>query len=142
MRHRKNTVKLNRTTTHRNTMFANMLKALIEHERIETTIPKARGLKRYADQMITLAKANDLSARRRANAFLQVRFNPLTPKQARQAKAGDTGAYNTDRRIINKLFSDLGPRFANRKGGYTRMTKLGVRQGDNTQTCLVEYLPA
>ena len=142
MRHRKNTVKLNRTTTHRNTMFANMLKSLIEHERIETTLPKAKALKRYADQMITLAKEDNLAARRRANARLQVRFNALTPKEARLAKEGDTSAFNGDRRVINKLFGDLGPRFANRQGGYTRVTKLSVRQGDNGQTCIIEYLPA
>ena len=142
MRHRKNTTKLNRTTTHRNTMFSNMLKSLIEHERIETTVPKARALKRYADQMITIAKENNLAAKRRAIAKLRVRYNALTPKEARQAKAGDTSAFNTDRRVVDKLFTDLGPRFANRKGGYTRVTKLGVRQGDNCQTCIIEYLPS
>ncbi len=142
MRHRKNTVKLNRTTTHRNTMFANMLKSLIEHERIETTLPKAKALKRYADHMITLAKENNLSSRRRVTAELQIRFNALTPKETRLAKEGDTSAYNGDRRVISKLFGDLGPRFANRQGGYTRVTKLSVRQGDNAQTCIIEYLPA
>jgi large subunit ribosomal protein L17 len=123
-------------------MFANMLKSLIEHERIETTLPKAKALKRYADHMITLAKENNLSSRRRVTAELQIRFNALTPKETRLAKEGDTSAYNGDRRVISKLFGDLGPRFANRQGGYTRVTKLSVRQGDNAQTCIIEYLPA
>lgn len=142
MRHRKNTTKLNRTTSHRLAMFSNMLKSLIEHERIETTVPKAKALKRYADKMITLAKENTLASKRRANAQLRVRFNALTPKEARLAKEGDLSAYNTDRKVVGKLFNELGPRFANRKGGYTRMTKLSFRQGDNTQTCVIEYLPA
>jgi large subunit ribosomal protein L17 len=141
MRHRKNTCKLNRTTSHRRCMFANMLKALIEHERIETTVPKAKALRRYADQMVTLAKENTLASRRRAIASLMVRFNALTPKEAREAKEGDTSAYNTDRKVIDKLFAQLGPRFKSRQGGYTRVIKKGFRQGDNASTCIIEYLP-
>jgi large subunit ribosomal protein L17 len=119
-----------------------MLKSLIEHERIETTIPKAKALKREADKIITLAKENTLQSRRRAIAELQVRFNALTPKEARQAKAGDTSAYNTDRQVIGKLFDELGPRFKERQGGYTRILRTGRRQGDNATTCFIEYLDA
>lgn len=121
-------------------MFANMLKSLIENERIETTVAKAKALRRYADQMITLAKKNTLAARRQAIAEMMVRFNTLTDKEARAAKAGDISAYNTDRQVIDKLFGDLGVRFAARNGGYTRIIKSSRRVGDNAQTCVIEYL--
>lgn len=140
MRHRKDTCKLNRTTSHRRCMFANMLKSLIDLGQIETTVPKAKALRRHADRMITLAKKNTLAARRQAISQMMINFNSLTPKQARAAKAGDTSAYNTDRRVIGKLFDDLGPRFASRNGGYTRIIKSQRRVGDNAQTCLIEYL--
>lgn len=140
MRHRKNTCKLNRTSSHRRALFANMMKSLIEHGRIETTVPKAKALKSIADKIITLAKENTLHSRRRAIAELQVRYNALTPKEARAAKTGDTSSYNTDRQVIEILFNDLGPRFQSRNGGYTRILRLGRRQGDNASTCLIEYL--
>lgn len=139
MRHRNRTCKLNRTTSHRRCMFANMLKSLITNESIQTTVPKAKALRRYADQMITLAKKGTLAARRQAIAELMVRFNKLTPKEARLAKEGITHAYNDDRLVIGKLF-DLAERFAQRNGGYTRIIKQGYRVGDNAQTCLIEYL--
>ncbi|CAF23158.1 50S ribosomal protein L17 [Candidatus Protochlamydia amoebophila] len=140
MRHLNQTCKLNRTTSHRRCMFANMLKSLISNERIETTVPKAKALRRYADRMITLAKKNTLSARRQAIAELMIRFNPLTPKEQRAAKEGNTQAYNDDRLVIGKLFDVLGTRFATRQGGYTRIVKQGHRVGDNAQTCIIEYL--
>lgn len=139
MRHRKQTCKLNRTTSHRRCLFANMLKSLITHESIVTTVPKAKALRRYADQMITLAKKNTLSARRQAIGELMIRFNPLTPKEQRAAKEGDTSAYNDDRLVIGKLF-ELAGRFAERQGGYTRIVKQNHRVGDNAQTCVIEYL--
>jgi large subunit ribosomal protein L17 len=142
MRHQKNTIKLNRTSSHRRCLFANMLKSLIEHERIETTLAKGKLLKRYADKMVTLAKNGTLASRRRAIAELMIRFNALTPKEARAAKAGDTSAYNTDRQVIHKLFNEIGPRFLERQGGYTRVIKNRRRQGDNAETCIIEYLPA
>lgn len=140
MRHLNQTCKLNRTTSHRRCMFANMLKSLITHERIQTTVPKAKALRRYADRMITLAKKNTLAARRQAIAELMIRFNTLTPKEQRAAKEGKTDAYNDDRLVIGKLFDDLGNRFAQRNGGYTRIIKQGYRVGDNAQTCVIEYL--
>jgi large subunit ribosomal protein L17 len=140
MRHRKDTCKLNRTSSHRRCMFANMLKSLITNERIETTVPKAKALRRYADQMITLAKKNTLATRRRAISDMMVRFNALTDKEARAARKGDTASYNTDRQVIEKLFGILGPRFANRAGGYTRIVKAQRRVGDNAQLCIIEYL--
>lgn len=140
MRHRKDTCKLNRTSSHRRCMFANMLKSLIENERIETTVPKAKQLRRYADQMITLAKRNTLATRRRAISDMMIRFNSLTNKEARATKKGDTNSHNTDRHVIEKLFGELGPRFANRAGGYTRIVKAQRRVGDNAQMCVIEYL--
>lgn len=142
MRHRKNTIKLGKTSSHRRCMFANMLKSLIEHERIETTITKAKILKRYADKMITLAKQNNLAARRRVTADLMIRYNTLSEKEKRAARAGDTSSYNTDRQVVNKLFSELGTRFTTRQGGYTRIIRKDRRVGDNAQTCIIEYLEA
>jgi large subunit ribosomal protein L17 len=121
-------------------MFANMLKSLITHESVRTTVPKAKALRRYADRMITLAKKNTLAARRQAIAELMIRFNTLTPKEQRAAKEGNTDAYNDDRFVIAKLFDELGNRFAQRKGGYTRIIKQGYRVGDNAQICVIEYL--
>jgi len=140
MRHLKDTCKLNRTSSHRRCMFANMLKSLVDNERIETTVPKAKALRRYADKLITLAKKNTLASRRRAIAELMIRFNSLTDKEQRAAKAGDTSAYNTDRKVIDKLFGVLGVRFSSRNGGYTRIIKSARRVGDNAQKCIIEYL--
>lgn len=140
MRHAKDTCKLGRTSSHRRCLYANMLKSLIEHGRIETTITKAKALRRGADRLITLAKENTLAAKRRAIAELMIRFNALTDKQERAARKGDTKAYNADRYVIDHLFGELGTRFANRNGGYTRIIKSAHRVGDNAQTCILEYL--
>jgi large subunit ribosomal protein L17 len=140
MRHRKHTFKLGRTSAHNRCMISNMLKSLIDRERIVTTVPKAKELRRQADKMITLAKKNTLASRRRAISKLMVQFNELSSKQARQARAGKLGNYNTDRVVVSKLFNTLGPRFANRNGGYTRIIRMDNRIGDNAQTCLIEYL--
>lgn len=140
MRHLKNTCKLNRTTSHRRCMFANMLKALIVHGRIETTVAKAKALRRHADRMITLAKKNTLASRRSAISEMMIRFNRLTPKEERSVRNGDASAYNDDRVVISKLFDELGTRFATRNGGYTRIIRSSRRVGDNAQTCIIEYL--
>src|SRR4051812_25081426 len=100
MRHLKNTCKLNRTSSHRRCLFANMLKSLIEHGRIETTLPKAKALRRYADRLVTLAKKNTLHARRRVIAELMVQFNSLTEKEKRSARKGDKNSYNNDRQVV------------------------------------------
>lgn len=142
MRHRKDTCKLGRTTSHRRCLFANMLKDLIVQERITTTVAKAKGLKRLADKMITLAKKNTLASRRQAIAELMIRFNKLTPKQQREVKEGITSSFNNDRKVINKLFDTLGPRFSERQGGYTRIVRLDRRTGDDAPTCIIEYLSA
>lgn len=140
MRHRKKTCKLNRTSSHRRCLFANMLKELIDKGRITTTVAKAKFLRSHADRMVTLAKKNTLSSRRDAIAQLMIRFNPLTAKEQREVKAGDTSSYNTDRRVIDILFSEIGPRFMTRNGGYTRLIKSDHRVGDNAALCIIEYL--
>ena len=140
MRHCKHTAKLGRNTSHRRCLMANMLKTLIENGRIQTTVAKAKELRRHADKMITLAKKNDLPSRRRASAAMMVRRNPLTSKQARAARAGDLSSYNTDRRVLEKLFGDLGPRFSERQGGYTRIVRTQNRVGDNAPLCIIEFL--
>ncbi len=140
MRHLNQTCKLNRTVAHRRCMFANMLKSLVEHESIQTTLPKAKALRRYADRLITLAKKNTLASKRQMVAELMIRYNPLTPKEQRAAKAGDTSAYNVDRKVIQKLEA-LGARFADRQGGYTRIVKQYRRVGDNAERCEIQYLP-
>lgn len=123
-------------------MLANMLKSLIEHGRIETTVTKAKELRRHADRLITLAKKNTLSSRRQAIADLMITYNKLTPKESKLAKKGKTNeVYNADRLVIGKLFGELGTRFTARKGGYTRIVRLGERVGDNAPTCVIEYLP-
>ena len=106
MRHRKSGRHLNRTSAHRNAMFANMTASLIEHEIIKTTLPKAKELRRVAEPLITLAKDDTVANRRLA-------FSRLRNKAA-----------------VGKLFADLGPRFQERPGGYTRILKAGHRRGD------------
>jgi len=140
MRHGKDTFKIGRTASHRRCMIANMLKSLIEHGRIETTERKAKELRRHADQMITLAKKNTLASRRKAVAELMISYNALTTKEARASKGGKTASHNGDRRVIGKLFTELGPRFATRGGGYTRIIKKDFRVGDSAPSCFIEYL--
>lgn len=140
MRHLNNTCKLGRNAPHRRCLFANMLKSLISNEKITTTVAKAKALRRYADRMITLAKKDTLASRRQAISELMIRFNPLTDKEARAARNGDTSSYNDDRTVIGKLFDVLGKRFVSRAGGYTRIVKGQRRVGDNAQVCVIEYL--
>lgn len=140
MRHRKNTFKVSRTGAHKRCMLSNMLKSLIENERITTTVTKAKELRRHADRMITHAKDNTLASRRAVIAKLMIRYNQLTSKEMREVREGNLRNYNTDRKVIAKLFNTLGPRFANRNGGYTRLIKSSNRDGDNAQKCVIEYL--
>jgi len=140
MRHGKHTFKVGRTGSHRRAMLANMMKSLIENERIETTVVKAKELRRHAEKMITLAKKNTLASKRSAITEMKIAFNPLTTKEARKAKAGDKDSYSRDRLVINKLFGELAARFATRNGGYTRIIRKGIRVGDSAPTCYIEYL--
>src|SRR5262245_32543776 len=116
MRHRLGLRKLNRTSSHRLAMFRNMTNSLLRHEVITTTLPKAKELRRVAEPIITLGKKPSLSNRRLA-------FNRLR-----------------DRDMVVKLFDVLGPRYAQRNGGYLRILKSGFRLGDNAPMALVELL--
>ena len=139
MRHGKHTFKIGRTSSHRRCMMANMMKSLIIHGRIETTVRKGKELKREADKLITTAKKGGLTATRRAAAELMVSYNKLTTKEARSAKNGSTASYNDDRQVINKLF-EASERNKERNGGYTRLIRLSNRVGDNAELCFVELV--
>lgn len=140
MRHAKRSFKVGRTASHRRCLIANMLKSLIEHGRIETTVVKAKELRRHADKMITLAKKNTLATRRLAKGRLMLSYNPLTSSEVKAAKEGDTSAYNADRKVLGKLFDELGQRYMERNGGYTRIIKLNTQRGDNAPKCLIEFV--
>ncbi len=140
MRHGKHTFKVGRNGSHRRAMLANMLKNLVMKDRIETTPAKAKELKRHADKLITLAKKDNLAAKRRVIGKLMIRYNELTPKERRLAKEGNTAAYNEDRKVIGKLFGDLKSKYEDRAGGYTRIIHLGKRIGDNADMCFIEYI--
>lgn len=116
MRHRLGLRKLNRTSSHRLAMLRNMTNSLLTHEVITTTLPKAKELRRVVEPMITLGKEATLANRRLA-------FDRLR-----------------DRDVVTKLFSELGPRYAQRNGGYLRILKFGFRKGDNAPMALVELL--
>ena len=141
MRHGKHTFKVGRTGSHRRCLIANMLKSLVEHERLETTVTKAKELRRHADKLVTLAKKNTLASKRQAISAMMVRYNALSPKEAREAKKSNTKeAFNGDRVVIGKLFGELATRFATRNGGYTRIIRTSQRAGDNASSCIIEYL--
>ena len=116
MRHRKSGRKLNRSSSHRLAMFRNMVTSLLEHERIYTTVAKAKDLRRWAEWMITLGKRGDLHARRQALAVVR------------------------SKDVVHKLFSELAPRYKDRQGGYTRIIKVGFRKGDAAPMCLIELV--
>jgi len=114
MRHRVAGRKLSRHTKHREWMFRNMVVSLLTHERIKTTLPKAKELRSWADKIVTLGKKGDLAARRRAFDLLR------------------------DRDVVKKLFEEIAPRFKDRQGGYTRIYKTGRRLGDAAPLSLIE----
>lgn len=123
MRHQKKTDKLGRKSDHRGALMSNVVASLIDNDRISTTLRIARSARRYADRMVTLAKKGTLHHRRLAIAFLR--------------PSGE------DRiETVQRLFSVLGPRFATRQGGYTRILKTGTRRGDNAPTCILEFVDA
>ncbi|MEM8628842.1 MAG: 50S ribosomal protein L17 [Chlamydiota bacterium] len=140
MRHAKRTCKLGRTSSHRRCLFANLLKSLILHDRVETSLAKGKELKRRADKMVTLSKKNTLASRRRAIAELMIRYNTLSPKEKRAVKQGDLSSYNDDRKVISKLFGELGSKYHERAGGYTRLIRTRLRTGDAGERVIVEYI--
>lgn len=139
MRHRKHTFKVGRTSSHRRCLIANMLKSLIEHGKIETTLIKAKELKRHADKIVTLAKKDTLASKRNIKSMLMIRYNPLTSKEKKKVKIGDFSSYNTDRRL-QKNIEELKERFKERNGGYTRIIKKGFRIGDGAPKCIIEFI--
>ncbi len=116
MRHGAAHRKLGRTTSHRTAMFANMAASLIKHEQIVTTLPKAKELRPFVEKLVTLAKRGDLHARRLAISRVR------------------------DVDQVGKLFATLGPRYAERNGGYIRVLKAGYRHGDNAPMALIEFV--
>jgi large subunit ribosomal protein L17 len=116
MRHARGYRRLNRTHEHRKALFANMSGSLIEHEQIKTTLPKAKELRPIVEKLITLAKRGDLHARRQASAQLN------------------------DEKHVERLFAILGPRYANRAGGYVRILKAGFRYGDMAPMAIIEFV--
>jgi large subunit ribosomal protein L17 len=116
MRHRHGLRKLNRTSSHRLAMFRNMANSLLRHEAIQTTLPKAKELRRVVEPIITLGKKPSLANRRLA-------FDRLR-----------------DREVVVKVFGELGPRYAKRNGGYLRILKMGFRKGDNAPMAFVELM--
>ncbi len=140
MRHAKRTCKLGRTSSHRRCLFANLLKSLILHDRVETSLAKGKELKRRADKMVTLSKKNTLASRRRAVAELMIRYNNLSPKEKKAVKQGDLSSYNDDRKVIGKLFGELGSKYHERSGGYTRLIRTRLRTGDAGERVIVEYI--
>ena len=131
MRHRIAGRRLSRTSEHRLAMRRNMVSSLFEHETISTTIEKAKEVKAFAEKLITLAKKGTLSARRRAIAMLGNR-DIISYEDGKAIKEGT---------IIGKLFSELGPRYLDRPGGYTRIIRLSLRRlGDNGQLVLLQLI--
>jgi large subunit ribosomal protein L17 len=116
MRHNNGYRKLGRTSGHRRALLRSLTTSLFRHERIRTTLPKARELRPFAEKLITLARRDDLHSRR------------LVAMQV------------ADKDVVKKLFASLGPRFASRPGGYTRTMKLGKRQGDGAEMAIIELL--
>ena len=117
MRHQKKTVKLGRSSSHRNALLANQVVSLIEHSRIQTTLAKAKAVRPLAEKLVTLGKKGTLHARRTALAYL---------------------CHNED--AVRKLFAVVAPRSAERKGGYTRIVKLGLRKSDAAPIALIEWV--
>ena len=134
MRHLKHTAKLGRTGSHRNAMLANMVSSLIKHRRITTTLAKARAARPVAEKMITLGKQGTLHARRLAAARLRQQ-----PRTLHRRKA-DREAWRKDQDLVRILFEELAPGFKERRGGYTRIVKLGQRQGDAAQEAILEWV--
>jgi large subunit ribosomal protein L17 len=116
MRHRMSGRKLNRTSSHRKAMFANMTASLLLHEQIKTTKPKAKDLRTFVDKMITLGKRGDLHSRRQALSFLQ------------------------DKEVVTKLFDVLADRYKDRQGGYSRVLAAGFRYGDAAPMAMIELV--
>ena len=129
MRHKKGLGKLNRDSSHRHGMLRNLATSLVLHGTIETTIARAKELKRVADKLITLGKKDSLHARRQAMAFLR----PINKN-----KTGNAQKWSA----VHKLFTELAPMYSERNGGYTRVLRSGKRDGDNAQMAIIQFVEA
>lgn len=116
MNHNKNYRKLGRRSDHRKAMLMNLTISILREERIETTVTRAKELRKFAERMITLGKKGDLAARRRAFAFLR------------------------DDEVVAKLFNEIAPKYAERNGGYTRIIRTSVRRGDSSEMAIIELV--
>jgi large subunit ribosomal protein L17 len=125
MRHKIKGYRLNRSGGHRTAMRKTMIRQLLEHERITTTLPKAKSIQPHAEKLITLARNNQ-------------DVDEMTAVSARRQVTAHLG--NGSRPIVQKLFDDIAPRFANRNGGYTRILKLGPRRSDGAEMALIELV--
>ena len=140
MRHRNHSSRLNRTSSHRKALLRNLAKSLIEKGKIQTTVQKAKELKKVIEPMVTLAKTDTLTNRRRVLKDLGIRFNTLSSKESKAAKQGETSSYNVDRNVMSALFGTIGPRYKERPGGYTRIVPTAHRRGDGAPCCLLEFV--
>ena len=134
MRHRKRTAKLGRTGQHRNAMLANLVCSLIKHKRVTTTLARAKAARSVAEQILTLGKAGTIHARRLAAARLRHQARTLHRSKAERE------AWRKGEDVVRILFEELAPSFKERNGGYTRIVKLGQRQGDAAQWAILEWV--
>lgn len=133
MRHRTKTVKLKRFSQHRDLMLANLVKSLIKHKRITTTVAKAKAARVLADKMVTQGKKGDLNAKRAVAAALHLRRpSDLRTKEQR-------ASWNKRENVLRILFEEIAPAFKDRRGGYTRVLKLGPRASDAAEMALLEW---
>lgn len=130
MRHKKALKKLGRTPAHRRALLRNLATSLVLHDRIETTLPKAKALRRVADKLVTLGKTDSLHRRRQAMKYLFA--------VNRREDQGN----NQKLTAVHRLFSEIAPRFEERNGGYTRVVRTRKRQGDNAQLAVIEFVEA
>lgn len=129
MRHKKALLKLNRTPAHRRALLRNLATSLVIHDRIETTLPKAKALRRVADKLVTLGKQDTLHRRRQAMGYL--------------FEVNKRDSNNTQKRTaVHKLFTEIAPRYEERAGGYTRVVRTRKRAGDNAQMAIIEFVEA
>lgn len=126
MRHLKHTAKLGRNCGHRKALLVNLACSILEHEQVKTTVPRAKEVRILVDKLISLGKSGTPSARRLAAARMKI--------------TTETGHLQSKKLVLEKLFSDLAKRFANRNGGYTRIIRTGHRVGDAAEACLIQLV--
>ena len=134
MRHLKRTAKLGRTSEHRNAMLVNIVSSLIKHKRVTTTLAKAKAARSVAEKMVTLGKKGTMQARRLAAARLRAQGRSLDQSKEQRKK------WRQSEDVVHILFDQIAPVFKERKGGYTRIVKLGERRGDVAKMAILEWV--